>query len=115
VTSVIRAFGKAGWTLDEARAFFVKKEIEVADTTIKIQLRAGVKGEGGEPASFTKDELASMKPKVAKKEKSEKGDKSGKSAKTSKKSKKSKTEELEEEEEEEAATEEEGDEEEVTV
>lgn len=66
VTSVVRAMGKAGWTLDEARTFFEKKDIAVADTTIKIQLRAGVKGEGGDPAKFSKDELAAMKPKVKK-------------------------------------------------
>lgn len=80
ITSVIRAFGKAGWSLDEARAFFAKHEIEVADTTIKIQLRAGVKGEGGDPAKFSKDELAAMRPKVAKKNKDK--DKPAKSKKS---------------------------------
>lgn len=82
ITSVVRAFGKAGWTLDEARVFFTRNDIEVADTTIKIQLRAGVKGEGGDPADFSKDELSKMKPKVA-----AKTEKSGGKSKDKKKGK----------------------------
>jgi len=64
ITSVIRAFGKAGWSLAEARAFFKEEKIGVADTTIVIQLRAGRIGEGGEPADFSKKELEAMRPEV---------------------------------------------------
>ena len=99
ITSVIRAFGKAGWNLDEARAFFEKKEIAVADTTIKIQLRQGRIGEGGDPAGFTKDELAAMKPKVKAKAAKDEDTKPAKSKKDGKKSKPAKDEDTEEAEE----------------
>jgi hypothetical protein len=77
MTSVFRAFGKAGWTLDEAREFCKREKIAAADNTIKIQLRRGAKGEE-DPAPISKDELARIKPKVEKKEKAEKSDKKSK-------------------------------------
>lgn len=95
ITSVIRAFGKVGYTLDEARAWFAKKDIAVADATIKIQLRAGSKGEGGDPAPISKEDLLAMKPKVKAPAKAEKTEK--KPAKKSKTTKPAKEESLEEE------------------
>ncbi len=105
ITSTIRAFGKAGWSLDEARAFFVREKIAVADTTIKIQLRAGKLGEGGDPADFSQNQLKELKPKVAAVEKTTKAKGKGKTeekpkakAKGAKKGKKpAKTEETDEE------------------
>lgn len=80
VTSVIRAFGKAGWTLDEARAFFKREGIPASDNTIKIQIRRGAKGEQ-EGAPLGADLLKSIKPKLA----AVKSDKpAGKSEKSSK-------------------------------
>jgi len=99
ITSVIRAFGKAGWTLDEARAWFKQEKIDVADNTIKIQLRRGAKGEE-EGAPLKKSELAEMKP-VVKKSKEEKSDKKSKKNKDKKKAKKEAEADEEEEDEEE--------------
>ncbi len=82
ITSVIRAFGAAGWNLDEARAFFKAQKIDVADNTIKIQIRKGANGEEG--AALSKKELAEIKPVVAKKEKSKDKKADKKKAKKSK-------------------------------
>lgn len=101
MTSVIRAFGKAGWSLDEARAFFERNKLSVADATIKIQLRAGRIGEGGDSADFSKKDLEAMRPKNVKPAKKDKAEK------PAKKSKKAAKEEVEEEEEDEPEVEEE--------
>jgi hypothetical protein len=100
ITSVIRAFGKAGWTLDEARAWFKQEKIEVADNTIKIQLRRGAKGEE-EGAPLSKKELAEIKP-VVKASKKDKDKSSKKDKKSDKKKSKSKEDDEDEDEEEEA-------------
>lgn len=97
ITSVIRAFGKAGWTLEEAREWFRLNKIEVADNTIKIQIRRGANGDQ-EGAPLSKKELAEMKPEVEEKPKKSK-DKSKKD-KGKKKAKPAKDEDEDAEEEE---------------
>lgn len=64
ITSVIRAFGKAGWKSAEAKAFFEEQNIPVSPTTISIQLRHGRLATGGEPAAISQAELKSIRPEV---------------------------------------------------
>lgn len=60
-TAALRFLGKKGWKFDQARKAFDKLGVECSDTTIKIQLRAGSKGERGEPAPVTKEQFAELK------------------------------------------------------
>ncbi len=53
VTAVIRWMGDDGWSFDQAYAALAKLKIPVADTTIKAQLRAGQRGERGDPAKLS--------------------------------------------------------------
>lgn len=53
VTSVLRWMGKEDWTKDDAKKALRKLGINTADSTIDIQLRAGKRGERGDPAILT--------------------------------------------------------------
>jgi len=62
VTAVLRFMGLNDWVFDDARlALNTLGASEISDTTIRIQLRAGKKGERGEPAKLTKSQIASLK------------------------------------------------------
>lgn len=50
ITAVIRWMGTDCWDFEEARAAFKALNIPVADATIRAQLRAGERGERGNPA-----------------------------------------------------------------
>lgn len=56
-TAVLRWMGTDHWDFEEARTAMKNMGIEVSDTTIRIQLRAGKKGERGEPAKLTEQEM----------------------------------------------------------
>lgn len=83
VTSVIRALGKAGWSITEVREFCKQQRIDAAENTMKIQVQRGRTGEG-DPAPIAKAELEKLRPEIPEKpaKKTEKGSKE--SAKTSK-------------------------------
>lgn len=53
-TAVLRAMGKKGWTIAQASAALECLGITVAECTIKIQVRAGEKGQRGAPADLSK-------------------------------------------------------------
>lgn len=53
-TAVMRWMGANGWDFDKAWAAFAGMGVDdLSETTFKIQLRAGAKGERGEPAAVT--------------------------------------------------------------
>lgn len=90
LTSVIRAMGKLGWEYWEAVNVFASEKIPVAENTVRIQLAAGKRGQGGEPAPISA-ELKKLRPDASEKpvrktaEKAEKkGKKAGKAAKAEK-------------------------------
>lgn len=56
ITGVVRWMGKQGWEFEEAKRALERLNMECADSTIRAQLRAGEKGERGEPASITSDQ-----------------------------------------------------------
>lgn len=57
VTAVIRWMGKEGdWDFKKASKALHEFGVEVADATIQAQLRAGAKGERGDPAPLREDE-----------------------------------------------------------
>lgn len=61
ITAVIRRLGKEGWEYDDVYFLCGQTEVgakELAPTTIRIQLAAGKKGERGEPAPLTSEQLA---------------------------------------------------------
>lgn len=60
-TSVLRWMGKSGMDFASAKKVFDHHKVDINDTTIKIQLSAGQKGQRGEPAPLTKDEEKSIK------------------------------------------------------
>lgn len=53
VTSVLRALGKDGWNVEQASKALAALNIPCAPATIAIQIKAGAKGERGDPASLT--------------------------------------------------------------
>lgn len=57
-TAVIRWMGAAGWTVDQAVRAIEGLELSVSVDTIRIQLRAGAKGDGtrGDPAKLDASE-----------------------------------------------------------
>lgn len=57
-TSVVRWMGKKEWTFEEARAALNGVGIYLSDTTIRLQLLAGERGERGKPARLGKEEQA---------------------------------------------------------
>lgn len=60
-TAVIRWLGKQGVAFPKAKAILDKHGLgEMSESTIKIQLRAGLKGERGEPAKLTKDQAKQL-------------------------------------------------------
>ena len=59
-TAVVRWMGKHGWTFDKARKALDKLGAKIADTTIRIQLKAGANGERGEPANISKAEAKQL-------------------------------------------------------
>jgi hypothetical protein len=61
VTSVLRWMGKDGWTFKQARRTMDALGLPVADATLNAQLRAGVKGERGDPADLDEDEQAKLR------------------------------------------------------
>lgn len=75
VVSVIRAFGKAGWDFETAKASLQKVGVTAAERTIKIGLMRGHKNDGTRRiANLTKAQLDSLKvtPKPAAKKPSTK-------------------------------------------
>jgi len=66
-TAVIRALAKHGMTIDETIAAMTKAAPGISEATIRIQHRAGQKGERGDPAPLTLEQIAELggKPKKA--------------------------------------------------
>lgn len=60
-TSVVRWMGKNGWQFEEAQQVIRALECPIADATIRIQLRAGEKGERGAPANLSKKDCKKLK------------------------------------------------------
>jgi hypothetical protein len=62
VTSVIRWMGANEWDFPEARRVLKAKQIDVADSTVRIQLQAGRVGDKsrGEPASLTASQASEL-------------------------------------------------------
>jgi len=87
LTSVIRAMGKAGWEYWEAVHVFESEKIPVAENTIRIQLAAGKRGQGGEPAPIGA-ELKKLRPDASEKPARKSAEKSSKKDKGDKKSSK---------------------------
>lgn len=59
VTSVLRWMGKEGWTIDQAAAVLTKLGCNCSPATVKIQVRAGAKGdtsEKGPPADLSPEQ-----------------------------------------------------------
>lgn len=62
VTAVLRWMGKAGIEFDAAKCAVATLGCAgVSDTTVRIQLRAGAKGERGEPATLTRAQVKQIK------------------------------------------------------
>jgi serine/threonine protein kinase len=59
-TAVVRWMGRQGWDFDRAKAALARLGGQIAESTIRIQLRAGAKGERGEPAMLTPEEIAQL-------------------------------------------------------
>lgn len=53
-TAVIRWLGKEGYSFPETMKLLGKLGVDLAESTVKIQLKAGKNGERGEPASISK-------------------------------------------------------------
>lgn len=60
ITSILRWMGKEKWSFQEARNSMDALEVDVADATIRAQLRAGKLGERGEPADLTEEQINSL-------------------------------------------------------
>lgn len=61
VTAVMRWMGKMGWNKEETRRVIDKMGCgDTADNTINCQLLAGRKGERGEPAALTEDQMQEL-------------------------------------------------------
>lgn len=61
VTSVLRWMGREGWTFADAQTVLTTMNAMPADNTARIQLHAGKKGERGEPAPLTKNQIKELK------------------------------------------------------
>lgn len=60
-TAIVRWMGKEGVDFARAKAILVANGLsDLSDSTIKIQLRAGAKGERGEPAALTAEQAAAL-------------------------------------------------------
>lgn len=57
VTAVMRRLGKEGWDLDRVKRALAAMGVACSDSTTSIQVRAGAKGDRGEPAALTKEQL----------------------------------------------------------
>lgn len=66
VTSVCRRLGKEGLTSAQVRGIFAARKIKASPTTIQIQVNAGAKGERGEPASLTQEQIRDLKSDIPK-------------------------------------------------
>ena len=64
VTAALRWMGKQGWSKGEAVAVLKHYSQQCSLTTVAIQLKAGQRGDRGEPAAFNKGEEAELR-KVA--------------------------------------------------
>ncbi len=60
VTAVIRWMGTDAWDLDEVKKAFQTLDIQVADSTIDTQLRAGKKGQRGDPAKLSETQMETL-------------------------------------------------------
>lgn len=60
VTAVIRWMGKDAWDYQDTKKALDKLQVQVAEATIRAQLRAGVKGERGEPAKLSKADVQEL-------------------------------------------------------
>lgn len=60
VTAVIRWMGKNNFNFASARKALDEAGVACADATVKIQLRAGAKGERGDPAKLSKEDQAKL-------------------------------------------------------
>lgn len=66
-TAVMRWMGANGWSFDKAMAAFAGMGVDdLSETTFKIQLRAGVKGERGDPAPVTDKQAAELEAAATK-------------------------------------------------
>lgn len=64
-TAVIRWMGANGWTFDEARAALAEfGAAGISDTTVRIQLPAGKKGERGPAAPISEDQAKQLRAAV---------------------------------------------------
>lgn len=62
ITAVLRWMGKNEWKMEHAkRALHGLGITDVADPTYSAQLRAGKKGERGEPAKLTPEQIAELR------------------------------------------------------
>lgn len=60
VTHVLRWMGKDDWTMQEATVAMQRLGMDVAKATISAQLLAGRKGQRGEPANLTQDQIKQL-------------------------------------------------------
>ncbi len=60
ITAVLRKLGVLGWSWEEAKSCLETLDIECAESTIRIQIKAGVVGDTsrGEPADLTTKQIA---------------------------------------------------------
>lgn len=66
-TAVMRWMGANGWSFDKAMAAFTGMGVDdLSETTFKIQLRAGVKGERGDPAPVTDKQAKELEAAASK-------------------------------------------------
>lgn len=60
ITAVLRWMGKNEWTKEEALKVVKHFKIECSPSTVGIQVKAGAKGERGEPANITAEQAGEM-------------------------------------------------------
>lgn len=61
VTAVFRWMGKQGWSVDDAMKAAAYYNIACSPSTVKIQVKAGAKGERGEPAELSSNQVKELK------------------------------------------------------
>lgn len=59
-TAVIRWMGKQNWKFKDVRESLNRMGVQVAEATIRAQLLAGRKGQRGEPAELTAEQIATL-------------------------------------------------------
>lgn len=64
ITAIFRRLGKEGWAAKDAMTAVKKLGVECSPATAQIQVKAGAKGERGEPAPLTKEQLKELKAAV---------------------------------------------------